>query len=409
VPGAPQVEGVGERADDAVDDRGGLGGSRQALAQDDELVASEPRHHVAGAHGAHEPAGDPAQQRVAGVVAEGVVDRLEVVQVDEHHGGAPRAPRRLGQRPGDVVQEQVPVGQPGQRVVQRLVADAGLRTAAGDRVGQDVRCRLQEVEVLAGERPRPRGVGAEDAHRVLQGADDRRRARHDPVAAQEPAAGEHVGAAVELVHHHGPVGLQRRARMRPVPRDAGGVDEVGRPAHGGPHDEAVLARGELEDLDERDVEGVGDELGGTGEEVGDGHALQRALPEPGDGGLLDRPAAELLLGPLAVGDVDDLRLHEQAVVQRGGPEADLDGKLRPVLAQGEEVPPGAHGPAVRVAAVVARAPARARAGSAGDQLLDAAADELVVGVAEHPQRCGIDDLDDARARRRRPPRSARPP
>jgi hypothetical protein len=60
---------------------------RRELGQDEaELVAAEPRDGVVGADGVGQPGGDHLQQLVAGVVAEGVVDLLEPVQVDQHDG-----------------------------------------------------------------------------------------------------------------------------------------------------------------------------------------------------------------------------------------------------------------------------------------------------------------------------------
>src|SRR3712207_9146993 len=54
-----------------------------ALADHDELVATEAGHQVTGAHRGTQPCGDLHEQFVAGGVAEGVVDDLEVVQVEE--------------------------------------------------------------------------------------------------------------------------------------------------------------------------------------------------------------------------------------------------------------------------------------------------------------------------------------
>ena len=73
-----------------------------------------------------EPLRDGAQQRVAGVVAQGVVDGLEPVQVEvAHPDAAVRTARRECRR--QAFEEQGPVGQPGERVVQGLVAQTGLQ------------------------------------------------------------------------------------------------------------------------------------------------------------------------------------------------------------------------------------------------------------------------------------------
>ncbi len=59
--------------------RVGCVGLRQ---QDRELVAAEPREHVGLAHAAGKQLGDPDDHIIAGLVAERVVDVLEVVQVE---------------------------------------------------------------------------------------------------------------------------------------------------------------------------------------------------------------------------------------------------------------------------------------------------------------------------------------
>ncbi len=51
-----------------------------------ELVAAQPRHHQAALGGRRlEPSRDLHQQAVADVVAEGVVDVLEAVEVEQRH------------------------------------------------------------------------------------------------------------------------------------------------------------------------------------------------------------------------------------------------------------------------------------------------------------------------------------
>ncbi len=72
---APQEAG-GERVEVGLD-----------VGQDDcELVAAEPAGDVDGAAGRADRRCDPAQRGVAGHVAARVVQRLEVVEVDDDHG-----------------------------------------------------------------------------------------------------------------------------------------------------------------------------------------------------------------------------------------------------------------------------------------------------------------------------------
>ena len=65
----------------------------QALLHQRELVAAEPGPSVAGAGDGLEAVGDLAQQRVAGQMAERVVDLLELVEIEQHHRHCSR--RRL--------------------------------------------------------------------------------------------------------------------------------------------------------------------------------------------------------------------------------------------------------------------------------------------------------------------------
>jgi hypothetical protein len=53
--------------------------------QDRELVAAQPRDGVARAQHAGDPRADELEQLVAAVVAERVVDLLELVEVEQHH------------------------------------------------------------------------------------------------------------------------------------------------------------------------------------------------------------------------------------------------------------------------------------------------------------------------------------
>ena len=75
-----------------------------AWTQHGELVAAEPGDGDVGAGRQLEPVGDLAQQLVADVVSEGVVDRLEAVQVDDHDGDAQlRAVPGVSERGGRLV------------------------------------------------------------------------------------------------------------------------------------------------------------------------------------------------------------------------------------------------------------------------------------------------------------------
>ena len=94
------------------------------------------------------PVGDPPQQGVAGLVAELVVDRPEVVEVE--HDQAER--RALADAPLEPLLERPVVEQPGQVVGPRPDLDRleDLGVLEGDR---DLRReQLDELELLGGER-----------------------------------------------------------------------------------------------------------------------------------------------------------------------------------------------------------------------------------------------------------------
>ena len=87
-----------------------------------ELVAAEPRCHVAVPEAAAQAIGHTLEQLVADQMAERIVDALEFVDVDIEHGQLLARPDRL-QRLLEPLAKQRPVGQVGQRVVMRHMGD----------------------------------------------------------------------------------------------------------------------------------------------------------------------------------------------------------------------------------------------------------------------------------------------
>ena len=101
-----ELEGLAHHVEEALGDelRGDVRGA--AVEQHDELVAAHPADRVRPAQGARQPGRDRDEQPVAGAVAEGVVDVLEVVEVEEQQrargvggGGPGRASARRGPSP----------------------------------------------------------------------------------------------------------------------------------------------------------------------------------------------------------------------------------------------------------------------------------------------------------------------
>ncbi|MNU99272.1 hypothetical protein D3C71_894000 [compost metagenome] len=89
-----------------------------------ELVAAQAADRVAAAHGLREAPGHRAQQAVADVVTQRVVDGLEAVQVDEQHSHLLARDRRLRQRHLQTLHAQRTVGQLGEHVVVRQELNA---------------------------------------------------------------------------------------------------------------------------------------------------------------------------------------------------------------------------------------------------------------------------------------------
>ena len=90
-----------------------------------ELIAAEARDQVVAAQGPAQALGDAANQLVADRVTEGVVDVLEVVEIDvEHRRGAASLPR-LGDDRFEPLTEEDAIGQSAQRIVQGEVSEPG--------------------------------------------------------------------------------------------------------------------------------------------------------------------------------------------------------------------------------------------------------------------------------------------
>ena len=100
----------------------------ERVDQDREFVTAEPGSRVGRPEHGPEPQRDRAQQLIAQLMAEAVVDRLEVVEVEEQHGEQPIRPIRDRQRLGEAVLEQRPVGEPRERIVRGEVHEGVVST-----------------------------------------------------------------------------------------------------------------------------------------------------------------------------------------------------------------------------------------------------------------------------------------
>ena len=221
-----QLVGGFEGLADAVGRRVGAVGV--GLLGDDELVPAEPGHDVRTPDRRLEPPRRLDEHGVAGGVAVGVVDRLEVVEVDvgdhERRGG----PLDPGQGRAEQDVEEAAVGEPGQRVAQCqrgevVLQPAHLRDVAPDALDAVVQRDHLELEDEAG------AVGAAHAH--VEAVRERRTGERPPGH----------GAAVGVEHRHEVRQVVAEVRRAPSRDPLDGRAEVGqvRAGRGGQAEDGV--------------------------------------------------------------------------------------------------------------------------------------------------------------------------
>ena len=252
--GVPDVEGLLEHQPGALTEVEGAVLVGEAGHHDHELVTAEAADEVAGTHPLAEPLGDRDEQVVTDPVAHAVVDQLEAVDVDVEQGHRAGPVDLVVQRPGDVLGHERAVRQAGERVVGRLVGQAGLG-----------------LGVLAQRPPHPEDPDADEqqgddaegdpvADRVGAQADeqhDDRQEQGDGDAQQPASPGRHVVGGPALAH----------LADRGVQRGGGGEQQRQRVGHV----HQVVREVEAVDVDE----GVDD--------VADEHAQQAGEVEPHGG------------------------------------------------------------------------------------------------------------------------------
>ena len=130
-------EGPAQRLDDAF---GEVGRAAQVLdlgLHDGELVAAKARHRVGFTDRGVQAPGDALEQLVADVVAQRVVDVLEVIEVEQVQAHDVLVTSGMRRALAQAVEEQRAVGQVGQAVVLSEVLDALLGLLARRDVGRD--------------------------------------------------------------------------------------------------------------------------------------------------------------------------------------------------------------------------------------------------------------------------------
>ncbi len=162
-----------------------------------ELIAAQARQHVMGAQQLAGALGHRHQQCVTRLVAIGIVDLLEAVQVHEHHREAATALFGLGQCLHDAALQQQAVGQACERIMQCGLGQFLLRI--GQRGAQHGVAQPQQLRLHPLVQPGHHQHHREDRDRqhhyqhrqplVLQAIADRRAAD----AAFRKACGGHAG------------------------------------------------------------------------------------------------------------------------------------------------------------------------------------------------------------------------
>ena len=122
--------GRADRGDDAAGDGLQRIGIRGAGGDDGELVAAEAGDQIVAAHDPAQTLRDVEDQLVADVVAERVVDVLEMIEIDVEHGRRGAAAAHLADRLFEPLAEIDAVGQAAHRIVQRQMPQLPL--AGGD-------------------------------------------------------------------------------------------------------------------------------------------------------------------------------------------------------------------------------------------------------------------------------------
>ncbi len=154
--------GRADRGDQALGEPCHLGGVVAERGDHGELVAAEPGHQIVAAQRVRQPERDAADQFVADVMAERVVDVLEVVEVDiEHRGGAAAGADLFDHRLQPLAEIDA-VGQAAQRVVHGEMTQAAF--AGGDGRGGAAHIAQHEGGKQRKARERDRDEGHHAVH-----------------------------------------------------------------------------------------------------------------------------------------------------------------------------------------------------------------------------------------------------
>lgn len=127
---AADDERLAQPGDDPLGRVHRLRGARDVLEQDRELVTAETAGGVPAPAALAQALGDLDKQLVARAVTEAVVDRLEVVEVEQNDGVMLTGVLHARERIRGPVTEQRPIRKVGQVVVKGLVLELGFEPPA---------------------------------------------------------------------------------------------------------------------------------------------------------------------------------------------------------------------------------------------------------------------------------------
>ena len=140
------AHGQSQRRNNAFGQPHCIGRVVKVTEQQRELVAAEAGDKIGRPHDRTQPTRHDAQQFIARGVTQGVVDILEVVEVDEQQCLRLLRAFRLGQHGGELGVERSPIREAAQRVGVRFLGQSPL--AAGDRIGHGVEARREFTELV---------------------------------------------------------------------------------------------------------------------------------------------------------------------------------------------------------------------------------------------------------------------
>ena len=290
--------------------------SERPLDKHRELVATQAGHSISRVQQGTEPVRHLLQDEVPGCVPERIVDVFEPVEVKEQQRGARHRFGHPLECCVHAVAEQLPVGQPGQRVVSGLMADGGLDIVPFDGRRQDVGNLGKENSFSY----------AETAHLVMPGAQDPPGGAAPPDRHRKAAADAERFCRVRCfitVFHDRPIRLGKASLDGAASQLRNGkrlgslrIDdrrlEAGRPKDAAAHRQRVPGVNELQHPRGADMQHVGQPHHGFFEQGANICTAERRLADLRDDRLHRDPPLQVVGGGLAVAHVHEIHGKSRA-------------------------------------------------------------------------------------------------